>query len=61
MAGCTPWASSVVATAYRTSCSRTPGAFRTGAHDDLVTGLGLATLDEQSGQPVGYGPDLGTL
>jgi hypothetical protein len=35
----------------------TAGAFRTGAHDDLVTALGLAVLDDWSGQRVFVGAD----
>ena len=32
------------------------GAFKTGAHDDLVTALGLAVLDDPRRHRVGLGP-----
>ena len=34
------------------------GAFRTGTHDDLVTALGLAVLDDPRRHRVGLGPSL---
>lgn len=34
------------------------GAFRTGAHDDLVVALGLACIEDPTEQGVGVGPNL---
>ncbi len=34
------------------------GAFRTGAHDDLVVALGLSCLDDPHRRQVGLGPSL---
>lgn len=34
------------------------GAFRTGAHDDLVVALGLSCLDDPHRRQVGLGPAL---